>query len=129
MFCFSLLSCRTSHAQNIKKENFHIFMQDFSLDSNFQLKRIKFPLESISPTDDHNSTETVFLKKTEWLYRNLIGTAPYRIQYYYQFDFNTPDTDERVVGLVGLSDGLEINYYFKRIDNLWYLVKVVNLST
>jgi hypothetical protein len=114
-----------------KKEVFEDFLMKFCYDESFQADRIKFPLLYMHLNADLTESDTVFLQLKDWEYTNL-GFDPeieLRSQIYDNFDHSLKDTDERVFALFGIRDGLEIYYYFKRINQEWFLVKCNDLST
>lgn len=113
------------------KEVFEIFLMKFCFEENFQMERIKFPLQYTHLNEDLTESETVYLQSKDWEYTNL-GFNPnteLRHQIYDNFEHSLNDTDERVFALFGIRDGLEVYYYFKRINGIWFLTKYEDLST
>ncbi len=113
------------------KEVFEVFLMKFCYEENFQMDRIKFPLQYTQLNEDLTESETVYLQSKDWEYTNL-GFDPkteLRHQIYNNFEHSLNDTDERVFALFGIRDGLEIYYYFKRINGIWFLIKYEDLST
>lgn len=113
------------------KEVFEVFLMKFCYEENFQMDRIKFPLQYTQLNEDLTESVTVYLQSKDWEYTNL-GFDPkteLRHQIYNNFEHSLNDTDERVFALFGIRDGLEVYYYFKRINGIWFLIKHEDLST
>ena len=110
-------------------ENFDTFIYHFSTDSVFQTCRIQFPLEKISLTYDFMEETTSEIPKTEWKHNYLFMHSSSRAQIYDSFEKKLKDTDERVLSFLGVENGLEVYYYFKRLSGKWYLVKIEDFST
>ncbi len=113
------------------KESFEEFIKKFE-DEAFQISSIKFPLEMTFIDQESFEESSKELAKEEWTYTHFYlnflfnGEDAYP-QIYDNFDRKLRDTDERVFSLIGFSD-LNINYYFKRIEGKWYLIKIEDFS-
>ncbi len=113
------------------KEDFDQFLQSFSKEEAFQLKRIKFPLKAIVPDTDHEGMAPMeeAIGKYEWepldlTYDSTFLTRTYD-QYYQVVRFNG---DTAVVEIRGINNGIYADYYFSLIDNRWYLVTIYEAS-
>lgn len=113
------------------KEVFEIFLMKFCYEEKFQMERIKFPLQYTHLNEDLTESETVYLQSKDWEYTNLgfDSKIELRHQIYDNFEHSLNDTDDRVFALFGIRDGLEVYYYFKRINGIWFLTKHEDLST
>ena len=116
---------------NTKPTTLNGCFKDFCMIEEFQLNRIKFPLTDVYLSEDLNNTLTNYIKKSEWKYLAIKQFSNNTFEYYFDSFENQelPDKDEMVYSIIGIENGIQINYYFKRIKNKWYLVKVENLST
>ena len=118
---------------NNENEDFFNFFINFNSDLDFQLSRIKFPLQKIGLSEDYTKIDTVYLNNTGErifisIYYDNLSYSSYE-QFYDNFEHKLRDTDERVFARYGNGNGIEVFYYFKRINGLWYLVKVEDFST
>lgn len=123
-----LISCESKE----KPEDFREFLVHFSSKSDFQVTRIKFPLESISLTEDMDATKTNMLNRTDWKYENIFygkGCSEIYPQVFDNFEMKLKESDERVLAWRGIENGIAIFYYFKLIDGKWFLVKKEDSST
>jgi len=111
-----------------QKENFDQFLLKFCTDSTFQINRIKFPLEFIGL--DYNTYEESksTIKKEDWKMDYIFMNDTKRSQIYDNFSMQLGDTDERLFQWIGIENGINILYYFKRIQGKWYLIKFKNTS-
>ena len=98
-------------------ENFDTFIYHFSSDSVFQASRIQFPIEKVSLSYDHIEETTSEIPKTEWNHNYLFMNSSLRTQIYDSFEKKLKDTDERVLSFLGVENGLEVYYYFKRLSS------------
>lgn len=107
-----------------KKEDFNDFIYKFISDSLFQLDRIQFPLRSALADSEDFGT----IKKTDWKIVRLFGTEEYKAQLYDNFKGQLRDTDERLFCWEGVENGVNVQYWFRRIDGLWYLTGYMDFS-
>lgn len=115
----------------VDREDFFVFFQDFCLIKEYQLNRIKFPLKESYLSEDLNEILSKEIKREDWKYIKLKNFENNTIEYYFD-DFNKleiPDTDEKVYSIIGIENGISINYYFKRINGIWFLIKIEDQST
>ncbi len=109
------------------QENFDKFISKFAQDSTFQYSRILFPLNCVT-WDFENDKEFAFsLTINQWnfdrLYYDNFSDA-YTV-FYDNFDCKFRETDEMVFRWRGITD-MDRRYYFKRINDKWYLVKILD---
>ena len=112
-------------------ENFFIFFQDFCTIEEFQLQRIKFPLTEVYLSEDLNDKIESFIKKENWEYIELKKFDDNTFEYYFDnfTDREIKETNEKIYSILGIENGININYFFKKIKDKWYLVKIENLTT
>lgn len=114
--------------------SFDVFFEEFARDSVFQKSRVKFPLEYFSHYYDFN------------LRKDTIKAEPISFENYYYYDFTKDreaidqDFDKYTVHMeksdvevlykfVGYDNGIMVNYRFKKKDNCWLLVEIIDKST
>ena len=114
-----------------EKESFFVFFADFCRDSAFQVMRVKFPLVNVYLGADLDSVITEAIDREDWKYVRIKNFTSNTFEYYFtSFDHKQlPDTDEMVYSIVGVENGIQVNYYFKRETGKWFLVKMEDLST
>jgi hypothetical protein len=120
-----------SDKEKLFKEDFFQFLEDFSYDHEFQIRRIKFPLVIISLDESFTQSDTTYLKQQEYKPNYFLfvpGNESYH-QVYDNFNHELQDTNERVLAWHGIGNGIRIFYYFKRIEGLWFLIKKEDFST
>jgi hypothetical protein len=121
--------CITSGQE--KHENFEKFLYKFSTDSIYQISRIKFPLEYKTwklKRDYLGEIETKLIKQEDWKHDYMFMTESYRPQIFDNFEGILKDTNERLFCWFGIETGLNIKFFFKRIDGKWYLIKKEDLG-
>ena len=114
-------------------ENFYDFLNQFNTDRIFQLARIEFPVKaSISGTElDGMPPREESIAKQEWEHLDLTYDSTYVIRDYDQYHqdvFFGNNPDSATVELRGINNGIYANYYFKRKDGKWYLVRLEEAS-
>lgn len=123
-----------------EKEDFNKFFYKFSTIPAFQLERIHFPismtyLDYPPPKDGVPAFDLEEMEKkitqTDWKHKYFFYNREprYRAQIFDNFDRRLRDTDERVFSWLGVENGIQVLYFFKRISGKWYLVKVEDHST
>jgi hypothetical protein len=122
---FALVDSEVTSLHN-PKEDFNDFVYKFIFDSLFQLDRIKFPLKSIQSHVDEVDSSAV--EKSDWKINRLFGLEQYKAQIYDNFDRELRDTDERLFCWEGIENGINVEYKFKRIGGLWYLIEYNDFS-
>lgn len=121
----------TTVVQLTQEEDFKRFIERFSNDSQFQLRRIKFPISVIVPDtgDEGMAPKEESIGKYDWeqldlSYDSTYLTRPYD-QYYQVVRFKN---DTAVVEIRGINNGIYADYYFSRIDDEWYLITLYEAS-
>jgi hypothetical protein len=129
--CYFFSNALVAQTLPQRSENFFLFFQDFCRDSSFQIGRIKFPLISLYPDPSIDSTVTETIKQTEWYFVPIKDFTSNTFEYFFDGFANRelPESDEMVYAIIGIENGIQINYYFKRIEGKWYLLKIEDLST
>jgi hypothetical protein len=112
-------------------EEFSVFMEQFSNDESFQLRRIKFPISVIIPdmSDVGMAPTKESIGKYDWepldlTYDSTYLTRPFD-QYYQVVRYRN---DTAVVEIRGINNGIYADYYFTLIDRKWYLVTLYEAS-
>jgi hypothetical protein len=129
-FTLLLLTLKFATCQNVK-ENFNSFMYQFGSDSEFQKSRIHFPLEFITwanPYEIGGEIDTLYIEMENWEHDYFYMNQSYRPQIYDNFDGVLKDTDERLFQWIGIETGVDVKYFFKRIDGKWFLIKKEQLG-
>ena len=114
-----------------EREDFFVFFQGFCTDSSFQLSRIKFPLIDTYLSSNLNRRITRKVQSSDWKFMQIKEFTSNTFEYYFASfnDRKLPDTDEMVYAIIGIENGIQVNYYFKRENGKWFLVKMEDLST
>jgi len=112
-------------------EEFDQFIQKFSREESFQLKRIQFPIRVIIPDTEHEGMAPMeeTISKYDWemldlTYDSTYLTRPYD-QYYQVVRYKN---DTAVVEIRGINNGIYADYYFAMINKKWYLVTLYEAS-
>lgn len=119
------------HQSVAVNENFYDFLEKFSTDRIFQLKRIVFPVKAVEsdPDDEEVILKEGTIQKYEWEHLDLTYDSTYITrecdQYYQDVLFKS---DLAIVELRGINNGIYANYYFKRENGQWYLVALEETS-
>ncbi len=121
----------TDTTLELAEEEFYAFLNKFSEQRSFQLNRIKFPINVTVPDADHEGMAPMeeTIGRYEWdmldlTYDSTFLTRPYD-QYYQVVRFRN---DTAVVQLRGIDNGIYADYFFKIIDNQWFLVTLYEAS-
>jgi hypothetical protein len=128
LFALLQVSCTTKN----ETENFRDFLVQFSSDVNFQKSRLKFPLEYVKLTEDFDKKHRIEIEDKRWEFENIFYSAGCSEMYpevYDNFDLKLKDSGERVLAWKGIENGVAVFYYFKKINDKWFLVKKEDLST
>lgn len=110
---------------NSEIENFNIFLEDFSLNEDFQLSRIKFPLPDCDYPGDEDSNCT-YIKREDWKRLVLIDTTnPSSTirNIYDNFNLEMRNSGERVVAFEATETNICAYYFFQLQTDQWYLIK------
>lgn len=116
------------------KENFDDFFLKFMDDSTFQVERIKFPIVKTFLHDVPEESlveDSTLVSKSEWKHLSFLLTMKtnYRPQIYDNFSAELRETDERTFAWLGIETGIQVYYYFQRINSKWYLIRIEDKST
>lgn len=134
ILCIVLIGCNQRDnvsEKNIKiikiakseKEDFDIFLSDFSQAEEFQKQRITpNAIDCIVTIDGDSTVEKI--DKEKWKLIELIHDGQI-IHVYNNFNMQIEDTEERVFSVGKIESGAQTNYYFRRVNNEWMLVKRV----
>ncbi|MDR1742869.1 MAG: DUF4348 domain-containing protein [Dysgonamonadaceae bacterium] len=112
-------------------EDFQRFLDKFNTEEIFQLKRIVFPIKVTIP-DTHNEgmglmEETV--GKYDWELLDLTYDTTYASREYDRYLQNVVfKNDTAIVEVRGIDNGIYADYYFKLINNEWFLVTLAESS-
>ena len=126
------LSCANAQKKDVKElieteesELFNLFLENFSRIEEFQLSRIHFPLRDCDfNSDDYDNC--LKIKKPEWVFLDLLPklNPPISIiDIYDNFDLKVGNTGERVLAFEATETNVCIYYYFKLIEEKWYLIE------
>jgi len=113
-------------------ENFISFLKQFMSDSVFQMSRIKFPLEykTLYDSDEESFLDTTLtLNQSDWRFNNLYHGLKHLTNFLYSRSSEIKETDEMLLYVSGVENGIFIQYFFKRLDSKWYLIKKNDEST
>lgn len=113
-------------------ENFDLFLFKFASDPAFQLSRIQFPLKLTTWSNPYEvGGETVIkeVKKEDWNHDYLFAVYDARAQVYDNHEGKLRDTDERMFQWIGVENGVNVKYFFKRINGEWFLVAKESLGS
>lgn len=115
----------------VDSEDFNKFVERFSKEQSFQLKRIKFPIDITVPDAQSEGMAPMeeTIGKYEWeqldlTYDSTYLTRPFD-QYYQVVRFKN---DTAVVEIRGINNGIYADYYFALINKEWYLVTLYEAS-
>ena len=127
----TLLLWTTTNCSSPEKEDFESFFYKFSTNTEFQLERIMFPLEYRTwknPGNPASEIEVREIDRAEWKHEYIFMNEGYLPQLYDNFDGELQDTDERLFRWIGVETGIDVKYFFKRIEGEWHLVKKEDLG-
>jgi hypothetical protein len=114
------------------QEDFIPFLKKFMSDSTFQLSRVKFPIELKTwyDSDEEEFADTTYvLNQSDWNFNSIYNGLDSLTNFVYSWDSNIRIKDEVRLFLGGVENGICVDYYFKIIDNKWYLIKKSDEST
>ncbi|NER11775.1 DUF4348 domain-containing protein [Muriicola jejuensis] len=110
-----------------KTENFKLFLENFSLNKDFQLSRIQFPISDCeyigtyaSPCDE--------IEKEKWIHLILVDTTrtPATItDIYDNFELEMKNSGERVLAFEATETNVCRYYFFKAVREKWFLEKIM----
>ena len=112
------------------REDFKIFLEDFSKVEKFQKSRVKFPFEDCTTSDFH-LIKCVETESSDWHYLKLLPelNPPLSIiNIYDNFDLEVKRSGERVLAFEANDTNVCAYYYFKLIEDKWYLIRRVTCA-
>jgi hypothetical protein len=114
-----------------EQEDFTDFFYKFMIEPEFQLSRVKFPLEFVGFKDGYpgDDIDTIYFTKDKWEHNSYYLDKTSIPVIYDNYEMKLRNTDERRFVWSGVENGIYVSSYFKRIDGKWYLVKEENFST
>ena len=110
-----------------QQESFGKFIIQFCSDSSFQVSRIKFPLLYLTWDYDTDKEVPKHITKEDYRFDNLFyreDMDAYTV-FYDNFDCKFRDTGKMVFRWRGFTD-MDRRYYFKRIRDKWFLIKILD---
>lgn len=115
----------------IGKEKFDEFFYKFMIEPDFQLSRVKFPIECLGFKDGNLGEEidTIYLEKDQWEHKHYYLNESSIPLVYDNYEMKLRDTDERVFVWSGIENGIHRTSYFRRIEGKWFLIKEEDFST
>ena len=121
----------TIKKSDLEQEDFDHFFYNFMIKPDFQLSRVKFPLEFVGFKDGYpgDDIDTIFLQKDKWKHNSYYLDKQSIPIIYDNYEMELQNTDERIFVWEGVKNGINVKSYFKRIDGKWYLIKEENYST
>jgi|TARA_B110000967_G_scaffold174048_1_gene185998 hypothetical protein len=116
---------------DLKQENFDDFFYKFMIETDFQLSRVKFPLQVIGFKGGYASDDrdTIYFTKDKWEHNFYYMNKQAIPIIYDNYDMELKNTDERLFIWVGVENGINVKSFFKRIEGKWYLIKQEDFST
>lgn len=109
--------------------SFYEFLDEFKVDSLFQISRIDFPFHIIV-WDMEDNVDLVTIEKSDWKYLDLTYDSAY---YYRKIDaykmLIEVTTDSAIVEYKGINNGIYFYYIFYNRSEKWFLNRLEDLST
>ncbi|MCU4154494.1 DUF4348 domain-containing protein [Carboxylicivirga sp. A043] len=130
LFLIAIIQCSWLLCQDYDS-NFDTFLFKFATDKEFQAERIKFPLEFRTwenPEEIGGEIITKSIEKAHWQHDYLYANDNYRPQIYDNFEGKLRESDERLFQWIGVETGVNVKYFFKKLDSKWFLVKKEQLG-
>ena len=119
----------SSDIENVDN-HFDVFIEQFSRDTAFQLKRIKFPLR-IKQYDIENDKDTIIYKS-----RSVFEMMDFRkkkslssLDQWKQEIILYKSQSKATIEIRGIENGIMVDYYFEKSDGKWMLVGIDDSST
>jgi hypothetical protein len=123
--------CKENHNTSSDVENFESFFYSFSINENFQKDRIFFPFVELEYNGE--DYDTTYVSYNKWKHDSFYYDGEICREVipviYNNFERIIDDSsNERVFAWRGIESGIKFFYFFKRIDNKWFLIKTENSS-
>jgi hypothetical protein len=109
-------------------ENFDHFIYKYCTDSIFQMSRTKFPLKASFFIDFELDNLDTLLPRDSYNFDPIFFRDNYKVQIYDNFKGQIKNTDQRLVSYEGIENGIDINYFFERIEKKWFLIEFIDNS-
>ena len=126
----------SSVAQADQTSEFRHFLREFFTSEKYQIESIKFPVAYSYYEVENDINEklvTKHIKKSEW--EHLYGHKSFHCEVncmdlviYDNFKKEHKESNKRVLSFEGYKNGINMAYYFEKIDGSWYLVKYERFS-
>lgn len=106
--------------------DFETFLFHFSKDSAYRMEHIQFPLKHGALNDEEDYSDTII-----YLTRENVPDYDFfnNSEILFFHDANYLKADKVLIYLRGIDNGINTFYYFKKLDNIWYLVEDDDFST
>ena len=104
--------------------SFLAFYQQFVSDSTFQIKSLNETVQFVGPDpdDDFNMMEGVITPES---WEAFAPTLPTKVLYNIVYGKPTPEGNDKIFLMRGVSNGLELELRFKKVGSRWVLMKMV----
>ena len=99
--------------------DYETFFKKFEADKSYQASHIKFPYQYASEGPDGSTNEEI--QKSKYKYFGLFKEKV-------KNEYTKINDNEFKVEKRGVESGVAVDYYFKKFENEWYLVKIVDYS-
>lgn len=113
-------------------ESFSTYLDEYLTNPQFQAARTKFPVEYIHWENDVPGAAVVLdsVGIEGWPFQQLyMADFSYVPQIYDNWEGEMRPSDERLIHLKGIENGMDYKFFFQAIKGSWYLVKVENLGS
>lgn len=101
-------------------KDYEEFFKKFETDKSYQVSHIKFPYKYASESPDGSTNEEI--QKSKYKYFGLFKEDV-------KNEYKKINDNEFKVEKRGVESGVAVEYYFKKFETEWYLIKVVDYST
>lgn len=112
-------------------EDFYGFLEKFNTEEFFQMKRIVFPIKVVVPDaeDEGMAPMEETIGKYDWELLDLTYDSTYASRDYDSYLQNIVfKKDSAIVEIRGIDNGIYADYYFKLLDDKWFLVSLTESS-
>jgi hypothetical protein len=117
-----------AYSQSNDNEDFFKYLGSFCKDSVFQKQRISFPLNMTTLDGDFNEIHEEITQE-KWRFTRFYYNCDSISVFYYDFNRDFKDTDERRLFIHGVENGINALFTFKRINKIWMMIKYEDYST
>lgn len=118
-----------SYVNGVVDSSFQDFLSEFSSSQEFQLARVKFPL-NVKFLDIEDNEEILTISIHDWEHEDFMDTVGIKTKIVdaYSQQVEVKDKDA-IVKLRGIDNGIRIDYKFHQINGRWFLIEIFNAST